>query len=83
VEGQAALYLASDKSRHTTGLNMRVDAGLTCHNRPGAISSAGAKGGLNKLRESEGTMKDFKGKIPTFKFDVKGQSGELPQSWFF
>ena len=24
-------------------------------------------------------MKDFKGKIPTFKFDVKGQSGELPQ----
>ena len=30
----AALYLASDESRHTTGLNMRVDAGLTCHNRP-------------------------------------------------
>ena len=24
-------------------------------------------------------MKDFKGKIPTFKFDVKGQRGELPQ----
>ena len=30
----AALYLASDESRPTTGLNMRVDAGLTCHNRP-------------------------------------------------
>ena len=30
----AALYLASDESLHTTGLNMRVDAGLTCHNRP-------------------------------------------------
>ena len=28
-------------------------------------------------------MKDFKGKIPTFKFDVKGQSGELTagRSW--
>ena len=30
----AALYLASDESLHTTGLNMRVDAGLTCHSRP-------------------------------------------------
>jgi len=30
----AALYLASDESLHTTGLNMRVDAGLTCQNRP-------------------------------------------------
>ena len=30
----AALYLASDESLHTTGLNLRVDSGLTCHNRP-------------------------------------------------
>ena len=30
----ATLYLPSDESRHTTGLNMRVDAGLTYHNRP-------------------------------------------------
>ena len=30
----AALYLASDESLHTTGLNMMVDAGLTCRNRP-------------------------------------------------
>ena len=30
----AALYLASDESLHTTGLNMLLDAGLTCHSRP-------------------------------------------------
>ena len=30
----AAVYLASDESLHTTGLNMRVDSGLTCQNRP-------------------------------------------------
>ena len=30
----AALYLASDESLHTTGLNLKVDAGLTLANRP-------------------------------------------------
>jgi hypothetical protein len=30
---------------------------------PGAISSAGVKGRLNKLRESQGTMKEFKGRV--------------------
>ena len=30
----AALYLASDESLHTTGLNMLLDAGLTCQSRP-------------------------------------------------